>query len=141
MTQNQIKKPRWNYLALAFCFPVAGMMVYMLVAGCTPFGSNTMLYSDMYHQYFPFFKAFRENLLSGDSLLYSWDVGLGLDYLGLFAYYLASPLNLLSILVPEGLVLEYFALLVPIKLGLASLFFAFFLKKTFQKDDISIAVF
>ena len=141
MIQNQIKKPRWNYLALAFCFPVAGMMVYMLVAGCTPFGSNTMLYSDMYHQYFPFFKAFRENLLSGDSLLYSWDVGLGLDYLGLFAYYLASPLNLLSILVPEGLVLEYFALLVPIKLGLASLFFAFFLKKTFQKNDISIAVF
>lgn len=141
MTQTQIKKPRFNSLILAFLLPFVGMLIYMLSAGCEPFGSNTMLYSDMYHQYFPFFKAFRENLLSGDSLLYSWDVGLGLDYLGLFAYYLASPLNLLSVLVPEGLVLEYFALLVPIKLGLASLFFAIFLKRLFKKDDISIAVF
>ena len=31
---------------------------------------------------------------------------LGVDYLGLIAYYLASPLNLLSVLVPEGMLLE-----------------------------------
>jgi len=64
-----------------------------------------------------------------------------MDYLGLIAYYLGSPLNLLCILVPEGWTLEYFSLLVPIKLGLAGAFFALFLKKLFGKDDLSISVF
>ena len=132
---------KWNSLTLAFLLPFAGMLFVMLISQYEPFGKYSMLYSDMYHQYYPFFVAFRDALRSGESLLHSWSVGLGMDYLGLIAYYLASPLNLLSILVPEGLLLEYFSLLMPVKLGLAGLFFAIFLKKMFDREDISIAVF
>ena len=132
---------KWNPLVLAFTFPFAGMLFVMLVSQYEPFGNYSMLYSDMYHQYYPFFVAFREALRSGESLLHSWNVGLGMDYLGLIAYYLASPLNLLSVLVPQQWLLEYFSLLVPVKLGLAGLFFAIFLKKMFDKEDLSIAVF
>ena len=131
----------WNPLVLAFAFPCAGMLFVMLVSRYEPFGNYSMLYSDMYHQYYPFFVAFREALRSGESLLHSWSVGLGMDYLGLIAYYLASPLNLLSVIVPQDWLLEYFSLLVPVKLGLAGLFFAIFLKKMFDKEDLSIAVF
>ena len=141
MKLPQFKQIKWNYLALAFGIPVLGILIIMLCKGCTPFGTASFLYSDMYHQYYPFFVAFRKALLSGESLLYSWNVGMGMDYLGLISYYLASPLNLLSVIVPEGLLLEYFSLLMPIKLGLASLFFALFLKKMFGKDDLSITLF
>ena len=132
---------KWNSLTLAFLLPFTGMLFVMLISQYEPFGKYSMLYSDMYHQYYPFFVAFRDTLRSGESLLHSWSVGLGMDYLGLIAYYLASPLNLLSILVPEGLLLEYFSLLMPVKLGLAGLFFAIFLKKMFDREDVSIAVF
>ena len=135
------KKIKWNYLSLAFAIPCVGMLFVMLISQYEPFGNYSMLYSDMYHQYYPFFVAFRDALREGKGLLYTWSVGLGMDYLGLIAYYLASPLNLLSVLVPETWLLEYFSLLVPIKLGLAGLFFAFFLKNLFGKDDLSIAVF
>ena len=128
-------------LPLAFAIPCVGMLVVMLISGYEPFGNAAILYSDNYHQYYPFFVAFREALLSGDSLLHSWDVGLGMDYLGLISYYLASPLYLLSVLVPEGLLLEYYCLLTPIRLGLAGLFFAIFLKKIFGREDLSVAVF
>ena len=141
MKLPQGKKINWNYTLLAFLAPFLGMCVVMLIRGFEPFGKVSMLYSDMYHQYFPFFVAFRKALISGDSLLYSWSVGMGLDYLGLIAYYLASPLNLLSVLVPESLLLEYFSMLMPIKLGLAGLFFAIFLKKLFGKDDIGLTLF
>ena len=141
MNFDQLKNKKWNYLALAFAFPVVGMLFVMIISQYAPFGKYSMLYSDMYHQYYPFFKAFRKALLSGDGLLYSWNVGLGMDYLGLISYYLASPLNLLSILVPERFLLEFFSLLVPVKLGLASLGFAFFLKRMFGKDDLSLSVF
>ena len=130
-----------NYLGLAFSIPCVGMLFVMLISQYEPFGNYSMLYSDMYHQYYPFFVAFRDALRSGKGLLYTWSVGLGMDYLGLIAYYLASPLNLLSVLVPESLLLEYFSLLVPIKLGFAGLFFAVFLKNIFKKNDVSISVF
>ena len=141
MKLPQMKKTKWNYLALAFGIPFVGMLVLMLICQFEPFGQYAILYSDMYHQYFPFFVAFRKALLSGESLLWSWSVGLGMDYLGLIAYYLASPLNLLSIFMPESILLECFELLLPVRLGLASLFFAYFLKELFGKDDISISVF
>ena len=141
MKHSQVKKIQWNYLALAFALPVVGMLAVMLVSQYEPFGKYSMLYSDMYHQYYPFFVEFRRAILSGNGLMYTWSVGLGRDYLGLIAYYLASPLNLLSLLVPEGILLEFFSLLVPVKLGLASLFFAVFLKRIFGKNDFSISLF
>ena len=141
MRLSQKNKINWNYLALAFALPFFGMLVLMLIAGCEPFGNRTFLYSDAWHQYYPFFLNFREALRSGESLLYNWDLGMGMDYLGLISYYLASPLNLLSVLVPEDWLLEYFNLLHPVRMGLAGLFFAIFLKEMFHKEDISIVIF
>ena len=141
MNLSRKKQFRWNCLALAFIFPVVGMLLVMLISQYEPFGKYSMLYSDMYHQYYPFFVAFRSALRSGESLLHSWNVGLGMDYLGLIAYYLASPLNLVSVLVPESMLLEFFSLLVPVKLGLAGLFFAIFLKELYHQDDLSLPLF
>ncbi len=141
MKLSQLANRKWNYTALSFAFPFLGILCIMIIGQYSPFGQYSMLYSDMYHQYYPFFKEFRRALLSGDSLLYNWSVGLGLDYLGLYSYYLASPLNLLSVLIPEPWLLGYFSLLVPIKLGLASMFFGIFLKKIFGKYDLSIPLF
>ena len=136
------KKPfKLNCLGLAFTIPCVAMLFVMLCSGYEPFGKYSMLYSDMYHQYYPFFVAYRDALRSGESLLYSWNVGMGMDYLGLISYYLASPLNLLSVFVPEGWLLEYFSLLVPVKLGFAGLCFAIFLKNIFLKEDLSVAMF
>ena len=141
MKLSQLVNRKWNYFLISFIIPVVSIMMIQLCGGYQPFGNRSMLYSDMYHQYYPFFVAFRRALLNGDSLLYNWNVGMGMEYLGLISYYLASPLNLLSVLVPEGWLLGYFSLLVPIKLGLASLFFAIMLKKLFDKYDFSLCVF
>ena len=136
------KHIKLNYPLIAFLIPFLGMLSVMLMGQYEPFGdARSMLYSDMYHQYYPFFVNFRANLLNGDGLLYNWDIGMGLDYLGLISYYLASPLNLVSLLIPEAWTLEYFSLLMPLKLGFAGLFFSLFLKKLFDRNDISISLF
>ena len=135
------RKWKWNFTALSFAFPCVGMLVVMLISGYIPFGKTSMLYSDMYHQYYPFFVAFRRSLRQGQSLLYNWSIGMGVDYLGLISYYLASPLNLLSVLVPEKWLLGYFSLLMPVKLGFAGLFFSLFLQKLYGKKDFSLVAF
>ena len=136
------KANRRQSYALAFGIPVGLMLIVMAIAGSEPFGNGlSMLYSDMYHQYFPFWVEFGRAIRSGEGLLWNWAAGLGMDYLSLISYYLASPLNLISVIVPESLALEVYSLLMPIKLGLSSLFFAIFLRNTFKKEDISISIF
>ena len=134
-----MKLPKFNKaftdrlpLALSFALPFLGMLILMLASGYMPFGKQAMLYSDMWHQYYPFFVNFRKMLLSGESLLFNWDLGLGLNYLGLMAYYLASPLNLLCVLLPANWSLGFFTLLPPLKMGFAGLFFGIFLKKALE---------
>lgn len=135
------RSEKQHYLLFAFCIPFFGMLAVMAASGYKPFGKLSMLYSDMYHQYYPFFLAFSRSLKRGQSLLYNWNIGMGMDYLGLISYYLASPLNLLSVLVPEKWMLSFFSLLSPVKLGLAGLSFAYFLREVTGRDDFSVSVF
>jgi len=136
------KAQKWGPLLLSFLIPFLCFVGAMIAQGCVPFGTRkAMLYSDEYHQYYPFFLSLRNTLRNGESLQFNWQIGMGIDYLGLAAYYLGSPLNLLSVLVPESLTLHYFAILVPIRLGFAGLFFGIMLKKLYKKNDITIALF
>ena len=79
MNLSNKRKFRLNPLALAFLIPFVGMLFIMAVSGYEPFGQYSMLYSDMYHQYYPFFVEFRRALLRGEGLLYSWNAGMGMD--------------------------------------------------------------
>ena len=139
-------KFQFPYAILAFLIPLIGGILAMHFRYQDMLETNkdyvfSLLYSDAYYQYYPFFVDFREILRSKGSLLYTWNVGMGTDYLGLFAYYAASPLNWLSPLIPESHLMEFYTLLVPIRMGFAGLFFAIFLQKVFDKNDISIALF
>lgn len=123
---------KWIWSALAFGIPFIASVIICAGCGIYPFGENCILHVDMYHQYCPFFMELQEKLTSGGSLLYSWNLGLGSDFISLFAYYLASPLNWLLILCPKGLVIEFMTLTVIAKIALGGLFFFWFLKEHFH---------
>lgn len=108
-----------RYLALSFAVPFGVMLLCFVLGGLWPFGDRQVLAHGMWHQYYPFFVSFREKLRSGGSLQYLREAGMGIGYLPLYAYYLSSPLYLLSVLVPASLLREFFALLVLTKIGLA----------------------
>ena len=59
-----------------------------------PFGNNCLLHMDLYHQYCPFFSELHDKIINGGSLQYSWNLGLGSDFVSLYAYYLAKPAKL-----------------------------------------------
>lgn len=105
----------------AFLIPFLIMMVIFAVQGIYPFGERSFLHIDMYHQYFPFLTEFYHKLKEGDSLFYSWNTGIGSNFLALYAYYLASPFNWLCILVPEAYLIEFQSYMVVFKIGLCGL--------------------
>ena len=134
------RKARWLYLT-AFLTPVVILGFMWAVCGVIPFGTKMILAHDQWHQYYPFFLDLRSRLQNGESLLHSWTTGMGTNYLSLFAYYLASPLNLPAVFLPEGLLMPYYSLTVLARIGLAGLFCAFFLKKTFGREELAVAFF
>ena len=132
---KSLMEKNWIWGASAFGIPFIVCVIICAANGIYPFGENCILHIDMYHQYCPFFMEFREKLTEGGSLLYSWNLGLGSDFVALYAYYLASPLNWLLILCPKGLVIEFMTLTTWIKIALAGLFFYFYLEERFRLKD------
>lgn len=128
-------KKNWIWSGLAFGIPFIACVVICAAGGVFPFGDKCILHVDMYHQYCPFFMEFREKLTEGGSLFYSWNLGLGSDFLAHYAYYLASPLNWLLILWPKAYVIEFMTLTIWVKIGLSGLFFFWFLKERFVLTD------
>ena len=122
-------------LILSFVLPVIIMLAIFIARGIYPFGDRSFLYSDMYHQYMPFFAEFLEKIKAGEGLAYSYHVGIGSNFLALYVYYLASPLHWLAFLIPEAYLMEFMSYLVIVKIGLCGLTFFLYLKKHFACAD------
>lgn len=139
------------YFALAFFIPAAIMygafreqgihMLGFFEGKLRSDGSNQMLVVDLWHQYYPFFRVVREKLLSGGSFLYSWQNGMGTNFLSLISYYAASPLNWLSVFFDDEHTRDALTYILLAKIGFAGAFFSCFLRYTFKRKDFSIVVF
>lgn len=66
---------------------------------------------------------------------------MGTNFVALSAYYLASPLNLLTLIIPAEFLREALTLFLMIRIGCAGLFTAIFLKSTFKRNDITLPLF
>lgn len=131
----------YDGLIAAFLVPVVIMIIIFAQRGIFPFGDESFLRTDMYHQYAPFFSEFQDKIKHGGSLLYSWDVGMGVNFAALYAYYLASPLNWLLILCPAGYVIEFMTYSIVVKIGLCGLTMAYYLRRHCHTRDFGIAFF
>lgn len=129
------------YLFLAFLIPFLIIWGLFVFTEIHPFGDKQILVTDLWHQYFPFFREEQSKLQDGGSLLYSWNTGLGTNFLSIMSYYAASPLNFLSVLFPIEYSRDALTLFLTIKIGCSGLFFAIFLKNVFNRNDISLVGF
>ncbi len=129
------------FLFLAFLLPFVIMWVFFAQNEVHPFGDKQILVTDLWHQYYPFFRVEQEKLQGLSSMLYSWETGMGTNFISLLSYYAGSPLNLLSVFFPLEYSRDALTLILTLKIGCAGLFFAIFLKHTFNKNDFSIVGF
>ncbi len=127
--------------AAAFLVPVLVMVIIFIQRKIFPFGEESFLRTDMYHQYAPFFSEFQYKLQNGGSLLYSWDVGMGINFSALYAYYLASPFNWLLLICPKKLVIEFMTYMIVAKIGLCGLTMHYYLRKHYRTDSFGTAFF
>ena len=133
------KRPgRWFYPVISGLLAFWCMSMAYTYLGVWPLGDRSVMTVDMHHQYAPMLDKLREMLLQGGSPFYSFEIGAGTSFLPLFAYYLASPFNLLLILFPEHLLTEGILVITLLKNALCAAFFAACLQYVYRRRGPAI---
>jgi len=131
--KNTVKKiihSKSSYLFFCFIIPLILMRIIYFAVDIAPEKDGSVLVLDLNGQYVYFYEALR-NFWRGDaSLLYSFSRALGGEFLGIFAYYVASPLAWIVVLFPQGKMLEALLCIFLLKTGLCGFTFGFYLHKT-----------
>ncbi|MBR5539246.1 MAG: YfhO family protein [Clostridia bacterium] len=118
---------RYGYLFFTFLAPALIMSVSYFTFGAYPFGDESVLVLDLNAQYVYFFGALRRALHGDASLIYSFSRALGGEFLGIFAYYLSSPLSWIVAIFPEKMMLDALFVMFVTKCGICGLTLAYYL--------------
>ncbi|MBE6576692.1 MAG: hypothetical protein E7653_00965 [Ruminococcaceae bacterium] len=130
----------YAYLTLAFLIPALIMYLVYVAMSIRPFGDGSVLVLDMNAQYVYFFEALRNALYGEGSFAYTFSQALGSEFMGIYTYYLASPLSYIVALFPQSAILEAILTILLIKTGLCGASFAFYLHKHTKKDNKPIII-
>lgn len=125
------------------CFGVsAGLMavIYFLIG--VPLFGNSVLVLDLNGQYVYFFESLHDIIYNSDaSMLYSWCRSLGGEYMGIYAYYLASPFSWLVALMPSAIITESLYVMILLKIGCAGASMGWYLHKTYPTNKRNVILF
>ena len=113
-------------LLAALLLPMALMAAAFALCGVAPFGGKSLGVLDMSDQYLAFLASLRDILTGRASALYLPSLALGGDMVGVAAYYLMSPLNLLACLFSKQDLLMGVGLLYILRVGLCGLAMAYY---------------
>lgn len=130
-----------RYLFISFGATAGLMLIVYICTQVFPFGDNTVLRMDLYHQYGPLFSELYDRIFSGSSLSYSWVSGLGSCFLGNYFNYLSSPIGAIVVFFGHSHVPEAIAAMVLIKAALSSATFAYYIKKSLHNQSPATVAF
>lgn len=122
-------KNEYGYLGYSFLVPAIIMLAIYFSLGHKPLGDNSVLTLDLNAQYVYFYEALREFVWGDASLLYSFSRSLGGEFMGIYAYYVASPLSYIVAIFPKSMMLFALLTIIVTKVGLCGLTFGFYLHK------------
>ena len=140
----QVKIEKNKRYSLVKCCVVASglclgsLLVIYAVCGVLPGDNCNFIKGDALVQYVPLIKMFLRHLFDGDSLIYSFDCGMGMPTTALYSFYCLSPFNFLFLLFND-INLAYFVVFC-MKLLSAAAAMAYLLYKNRSLNVFSCAV-
>ncbi len=132
---------KYRFLLTAFVLPALIMWMIYIAMEVYPFGSSSVLVLDLNGQYVYFFEDLRKKVLEGGSFLYTWTRSLGGEFMGIYAYYLASPFSFLITLFSDNHITEGLLLILLLKTGSMGATMAYYLHQTRPTKKLNVLIF
>ena len=125
-----------NYI-LSFLIPILVFISVLFFKGLM--SKYSILVSDMWVQYYGLFNKLKNIINGNSSLFYTYQIGLGQSFFSTFAYYLASPLNLLLLFFNN--IENAMLYIIMLKIGLCGLTMFIYLKYHFKNQNYKLLLF
>lgn len=142
MTRSLLAGIRRNlYLILSFAVPAVVFAAVLAGRGIYPFdpgGAYTTLMLDMNNQYAQYYSYFDQAISGHGSLLFTWRGDGGMNFWPIVAYYLSSPIGLLTLLASDRRLPMMIGVVTVLKLGAAGLGMALLLRKFRGERDSAV---
>lgn len=133
------KKQLSIYLAAALCTGLLALIVCWL-GKYEPFGSRDIVSADAKIQYIDLFAYLKDVLTGKQSVEYSFSKTLGGGMIAVFAYYLASPFNLIILFFKKENLYSFYTIVWILKMMCASTTCAIFLLNRFRKMKVEFVL-
>ncbi len=121
-----------SYLFITFILSLITILTIYKLQNVAPLGRNSLLTIDFFHQYGPMLSELFDRIKSGESLIYSFNLGLGIPFFRNFFNYLSSPLNILMFLFNRNNLIMSYSIIIAIRASITSVTMSYFLKKKFD---------
>ena len=128
--RSKLLGAEYGYLCIGALISAIVMYFIYLSQGIHPFGDGSVLVLDLNGQYVYFYEAIRNWVYGDTSLLYSFSRALGGEFMGILAYYVASPFTYIVCLFPQSRILEALLTIFLLKTALLSFTFGLYLRRT-----------
>lgn len=124
---NHIKD--YYYIYLTFILGLIVITSIYILQDVAPFGRNSLLTVDFFHQYGPMLAELYDRIHEGESLIYSFNTGFGLPFFRNFFNYLSSPLNILIFLFKRNNIVMSYSLIIGLRSILSAVTMTYYLRK------------
>lgn len=132
------KKKAYIYTSLIV---VAIFLVLFITKGIFPFGKNSLIWGDMHDQITAFYYHFYDSIIGNSSLLVNFSTSGGINFIGVLAYYILSPVSFVLLLFPREDIYLAVSILIAIKVLLCSLTCLYFIQTYFKKISCWLSIF
>ena len=112
---------------LAFLIPILIVLFALFLNGFYPFGQKILLMLDGYNQYPGFLNSFKEIIFNNQTIFYSFKGITGFNLYASSVYYTFNITNFLFLLFKTSHIIDFYTLIITVKIGLCSLTMLIFL--------------
>lgn len=125
-------RENWTYMTASFFIPFFVMVIVYLSINIYPGSSRSVMASDSFSQFSNFHASFNNVLHGKQSIFYTWNASLGLNYLSLVSYYLGGLFTPLVLLFNNQNIPDALYLITLLKIGSAGLAFWVLARNTYK---------
>ena len=136
MKKLYLKLKKYNYLILTLLLGLIIISTIYILQDVAPFGKNSLLRVDFYHQYGPMLAELYDRIKNGSNLIYSFNIGLGIPFFRNYFNYLSSPINLIILLFKRKNLLMSYSIIIGLKSILSAITCAYYIRKKFNTKNI-----
>lgn len=130
---------KYSSLLLPPLLTFAVMLCVFKVYNMYPFGQGSVAWCDMNQQVIPLLMDFKDILSGNDNLFFSMQNAGGMNFWGVFCFFLSNPFSLLSIFVPKNDMIYFVNIMVILKLTLCSITAAVYFRCRKKETGIGIS--